>query len=89
MKIEQTERGFDVLDHDAYPPGTSMPTRLAQQSSVVGDYDDAMTRPGSSALWIGVSHHLNREQVAQFVAHLTHWLETGSLALPSEVRDDA
>ena len=88
MRTELTDRGFEVLEQDAYPPGTSMPTALARQSSAIGDYDDAMARPGSSALWIGVSHHLNREQVAQFVAHLTHWLETGSLAL-SEVRDDA
>lgn len=77
MKVKQSDRGFEVLMHPKYPPdGTS--ARLVQQSSIVGEYEDAMSRPGSSALWIGSDHHLNREEVAELVGYLQHWLNTGA-----------
>jgi hypothetical protein len=80
MKAEKTVRGFVVVTHAKYPPdGTE--TRLAQESSVVGDYDDAFDRPGSSALWIGDNHHLNREEVAELILRLNHWLSKGRLAV--------
>ncbi len=53
--------------------------RLVQCSSVVGNYEDAMQRRGTSALWIGESHHLDREEVRVLVGHLQRWLETGAL----------
>lgn len=78
MKFVRTERGFGLLKHPSHsdPPED---LRLAQHSSAVGDYDDSFDRPGTSYLWIGDKHHLNREEVAEFVRHLQSWLDTGSL----------
>jgi hypothetical protein len=46
-----TERGFPHLEfQDQYETECSL-----QASSVVLDYDDSMERPGSSAVWLGVS----------------------------------
>ena len=79
MKIDETGRGFGIVTHAKYPPdGTE--TRLVQESSVVGNYGDALKRPGSSALWIGDNHHLNREEVAELVGILQDWLATGRLS---------
>lgn len=80
MELGKTERGFDILRHPRYvdEPDTQ-PVRLAQQSSAVGQYEDAFDRPGSSFLWVGDDHHLNREEVSQFVQHLQAWLQTGCL----------
>jgi hypothetical protein len=80
VTVIQTDRGFQVLTHPTYPPKKDDPgARVIQQSSVIGDYPDAFDRPGSSALWIGDHHHLNREEVGQLVRHLQAWLDTGSL----------
>lgn len=82
MKLDTTGRGFEVLFHDAYPPPATSDdtsTRLVGQSSAIGDYDDSFSHPGSSFLWVGDGHHLNREEVAQLVTHLQSWLMTGSL----------
>lgn len=79
MNVERSDRGFQYLRHDTYLPENAKHSRLASQSSAIGEYEDSMERPGSSYLWIGEHHHLNREEVAQFVAHLQDWLETGSL----------
>jgi hypothetical protein len=79
MVVHANERGFPVLHHPPYPPEATVADRLVQQSSIVGDYPDAMERPGTSALWIGSHHHLNREEVAQLVTHLQRWLDTGAL----------
>lgn len=76
LKAEKTARGFPWIEHPAYVPPHD-PKRLVSASSAVGDYEDAYDRPGSSFLWIGEHHHLNREQVAELVEHLTAWLETG------------
>jgi hypothetical protein len=82
MKVTKSDRGFEFLNHDAYiPADRGKYDRLASQSSAVGEYDDAYDRPGSSALWIGEHHHLNREEVAQLVKHLKAWLKTGTLSL--------
>ena len=81
MKMERTYHGFPLLTHPAYvvEDEDHPEPRLAQMSSVVGEYADAFARPGSSALWIGQDHHLNREEVAELVKHLKAWLETGTL----------
>ena len=68
MRVNHTERGFEILDTDL----------RVQQSSVVLEYEDALQRPGSSELWIG-DYRFNREQTAELVRHLKAWLETGSL----------
>lgn len=79
MHIVKSERGFEFLKHGAY----LLPhkERLASQSSVIGDYEDSCERPGTSYLWIGEHHHLDREEVAQLVQHLQAWLRTGSLTI--------
>lgn len=79
MKVVKTERGFEVLEHPAYPT-TGQSVRVAQQSSAIGPYGDAFDRPGTSYLWLGDHHHLGREDVAELVRHLNNWLETGKLS---------
>jgi hypothetical protein len=83
VQITVTQRGFVWLEH---PPYTSYANdkrpvlqRLAAESSAIGNYDDALQKPGSSFLWIGEYHHLDREEVAEFVKHLQTWLATGRL----------
>ena len=86
MKVTRTERGFEVVEHPMYPPGPEpeRQKRVAQQSSAIGDYPDAFDRPGSSCLWVGEHHHLNRAEVAALVGHLRAWLDSGSLVLPTD-----
>ena len=81
MEVVNSDRGFEFLLHPAYLPQNrkKVGDRLASQSSAVGDYDDSLDRPGSSFLWVGDNHHLNREEVAQLAKHLKSWLHTGSL----------
>jgi hypothetical protein len=78
MKSEVTERGFIVVTHEKYQNIGKM-TRLIQESSAIGDYGDSMDCPGSSYLWIGQDHQLNREGVAELITRMQHWLETGRL----------
>lgn len=77
MKIEVSSRGYQHVLHPEYLDETKV-TRLISQSSAIGDYEDAMDRPGSSFLWIGANHHLNREQVAELKNLLALWLESGN-----------
>jgi len=47
----RTERGFgEVLFEDSYGKGCRLSC-----SSIVGEYEDSMDRPGTSALWLGLS----------------------------------
>lgn len=81
MQIARSERGFEFLEHEVYPgvdPAEPL-ERLASQSSAIGDYPDSHERPGSSYLWIGDNHHLDREEVAQFIGYLQRWLDTGKM----------
>lgn len=81
MVLELTSRGFQALFHEAYPPSsTGHEARLVQQSSAIGNYPDSLEKPGSSFLWVGEEHHLNREEVTELRDILTHWLKTGELA---------
>lgn len=54
------------------------------QSSAIGDYDDALQRPGTSFLWLGIDRykrmHLSREHVAELVALMQYWLTHGTLS---------
>ena len=77
MEPSKTDRGFEVIIHPKYlPPNENC--RLVQQSSAVGNQPGELDHPGSSFLWVGERHHLNREEVRQLVAYLTRWLDTGS-----------
>lgn len=79
MRIEHSVRGFRFLMHPAYLSGVDK--RLVSESSAIrDDIENAMIRPGSSFLWFGDLHHLNREQVTVLVAALQTWLETGRLS---------
>ena len=78
MNIVISERGFRFLMHDHYPPNGEE-SRVCAESSIIGNYDDAFDKPGSSALWIGDEIHLYREEVVQLRDALTCWLETGRL----------
>lgn len=76
FKYEETSRGFGVVTH---PPYTGGYDRVIQQSSAIGDYEDAFDNPGSSYLWIGAYQHLNREEVTELIDYLTRWVLTGNL----------
>ena len=88
MKITKSERGFEFLDHPNYLPNPltrkNELSRVVSQSSAIGDYDDSFSRPGSSFLWVGEHHHLNREEVATLVKHLRAWMRTGSLQIKTK-----
>jgi hypothetical protein len=79
MKTEKTERGFVVVMHEKYQNKQGEMTRLIQESSAIGDYEESFDRPGSSYLWVGQDHHLNRDEVAELIIRMQHWLETGKL----------
>lgn len=84
MHFTRTDRGFEVVPHPVHAADPPRDSRLVQQSSVIGNYVDAMQRPGSSALWIGENHHLVREEVAALRDRLQAWLDTGSLRLVTD-----
>lgn len=80
MLVESTNRGFRIIQHPTRANEPEM-TRLIQESSAIGDYEDSWDNPGSSYLWIGDDHHLNREEVAELIGNMQHWLDTGRLPL--------
>ena len=85
MKASTTSRGFVVIEEENYQDGEM--TRLIQESSTVGDYDDSPEKPGSSYLWVGQDHHLDREQVTELISRMQHWLLTGRLAVDEDWPD--
>lgn len=80
MRASETDRGFVIVCEEEYLDPHPM-TRLIQESSQIGDYEDSADRPGSSYLWVGDKHHLNREQVAELIYRMQHWLITGRLEI--------
>jgi hypothetical protein len=78
MNLRSTNRGFGLLTH---PTRANEPQeeRLIQESSAIGDYENSFDVPGSSYLWIGADHHLDREEVAGLIRHMQRWLDTGRL----------
>jgi hypothetical protein len=81
MRTELSARGFGFVIHPTY---TNEPkeTRLVSESSAIGDYEDSMGSPGSSYLWVGVDHHLDREEVEELIGYMQGWLDTGCLIPP-------
>lgn len=84
MEVRESGNKFPAIVHPEWTDDPA-PNELVMvaQSSIIGDYPDAAARPGTSALWIGTDHHLNREEVAQLIRHLQSWVDTGSLKLPA------
>jgi len=80
MKGTGTERGFRIVEHEKYADNARTLTRLVQESSAIGDYEDSMDTPGSSFLWVGKDHHLDREEVEELIGRMQEWLDTGRLA---------
>ncbi|MCI0557873.1 MAG: hypothetical protein MN733_05210 [Nitrososphaera sp.] len=86
MEVQYTNRNFEYVTSDT---GFEL-----QQSSAIGDYDDAFDRPGSSYLWYGpkgdreqfaredIKAMLERGEIESSLApHARVWLTTGSLSL--------
>ena len=78
MRYIKSDRGFAHILHEEYLP-PHKESSLVSESSAIGDYDDAFERPGTSFLWVGDCHHLNREEVFSLVLQLQTWLLTGRL----------
>lgn len=72
MKVERTERGFQIIRFkDEYGNDCSL-----QQSSLA-----IYERPGTSAIWLGVGElrmHLTVKQLKKLMPHLQSWISTGS-----------
>lgn len=85
MNWTRTNRGFEWITHPTYG---NLPSEgsdaLVRESSLIGDYEDALDRPGSSFLWIGQHHHLDREEVAELIERLENWVDHGSLKTDRE-----
>lgn len=83
MRVDYTTRGFELIERRKY--GTDTNCRLVQQSSAIdGERSDSIDNPGSSYLWFGQDHHLNREEVADLIKNLRAWVDTGSLVVAEE-----
>lgn len=78
MRFDHTKRGFGVLLHPKYV-NEKEEVRIVGTSSAIGDYEDSFDNPGSSFLWVGEHHHLNRAEVRELITHLEAWCLTGSL----------
>ena len=83
MQVKSTNRGFRIIKHPSRTQRNVVNepemTRLIQESSAIGDYKNSLSEPGSSYLWIGDDHHLNREEVAELIDNMQHWLDDGRL----------
>ncbi len=75
MKIETSNRGFRFVLAEKYQNEPGEYTMLIAESSAIGDYDDSFDNPGSSYLWIGNDHHLSRDEVADMIETMQHWLD--------------
>lgn len=78
MQVKSTSRGFRYIEKPCYPPDGSTDA-VIRESSAIGDYEDAFSNPGSSYLWVGDKHHLNREEVAELIVHMQDWLKYGRI----------
>ena len=77
MKAIKTDRGFIRVEHKSYVG--RLPMRLIQESSAMGPHEFNVNNPGSSYLWVGENHHLNREEIAEMIERMQYWLNTGRL----------
>lgn len=82
MKVVKSDRGFRIVVHPTYLGKNSL-GRVFGESSAVGNYDDSLEKPGSSYLWVGEHHHLNREEVAELIGYMQTWIDAGRLPEPA------
>jgi hypothetical protein len=76
MQIEKSDRGFKNITHPIYADDKGNVSRIITESSAINfDYEDGLDIPGSSYLWFGEEHHLNREEVTVLRDALNNWLE--------------
>lgn len=68
-----TGRGFGIIRARHF--SCDFVSRVVQESSICGDRPD----PGSSFLWIGENHCLDRNEVRELVSSIQNWLERGRL----------
>ena len=74
MKVIETQRGFRRIMYNSYS-NEPKPELLIGESSAIGDYDDAYNNPGSSYLWVGEHHHLNRDEVKMMIQKMQNWID--------------
>ena len=81
MRSRSTSRGFIRVEHQKYPPDEPKNKQciLLQESSAIGDFEDSFENPGSSYLWVGDNHHLDRDEVAEMISRMQYWLDTKRL----------
>ena len=84
MRVKQTDRNFRFIEHVTRPAHVAASAKLLQESSMIGDYENSWDEPGSSFLWIGPDHHLNREEVREMIEHMQYWLDNGRLKMKDE-----
>lgn len=83
--VSSTSYGFRVVAHPVYSSSIGCESdvaRLIQEDSAIGDCDYNI--PGSSYLWVGSKHRLDREEVRELVGLMSHWLEHKRLPLEGE-----
>lgn len=81
MHTHISDRGFTHVLEEKYVRPSGVYTRLISESSAIGNHENSWDEPGSSYLWVGDDHHLNREQVRELIERMQHWLDTGRLAV--------
>jgi len=81
----KTIRGFTVIEHEKYQNIPGEFTRLIQESSAIGDYGDSGDNPGSSFLWVGQDHHLNREDITELIQMMQYWLREKKLPIGANI----
>jgi len=81
-EVRKSSRGFQYVE---FIDRHGMKCGLQQSSAICGEYDDAMDRPGTSYVWLGIEGntdyprmHLSRMDVAALIETLGRWLDTGS-----------
>ncbi len=75
MKCIKTNRGFRKIIHEKYQKKPCEMTDILGESSAVGEYADSFEKPGSSFLWVGEDHHLNREEITELIESMQYWLD--------------
>ena len=79
MQTRVSSRGFTFVMEEKYQNERGEYTRLISESSAIANDGKALDNPGSSFLWVGADHHLNKDQVAELIGKMQHWLDTGKL----------